>query len=214
MNAEGSSPVAVTAEDQDKNAARWRRAILNLSETLLSACDERRDLSPFLMEAMHSALENLLVYGEADDLLALEEWLNEEKPDLHQYVQADRESPKTGEESPVAQPLAAQPPTAQPLDVFSTSAPLADSPPAEATAPATERRVNGERRIHNERRSVPRLNGEYRSGRDRRRTNTPEFPGNAQAAPPTAAPPTAAPQAKSGGEHGAQPSGATFPTTF
>ncbi|HEX8235007.1 MAG TPA: hypothetical protein VF600_03540 [Abditibacteriaceae bacterium] len=67
-------------ENEQQDALRWRRAILKLSETLLSAADEHRDLSPFLMEAMHYALENLLVYGDERDLMALEEWLTEESP--------------------------------------------------------------------------------------------------------------------------------------
>ncbi len=62
---------------EERTALRWRRAILRLSETLLSAADERQDLSPILLEAMHNALENLLVYGEEHDLMALEEWLIE-----------------------------------------------------------------------------------------------------------------------------------------
>ncbi len=62
---------------EERTALRWRRAILRLSETLLSAADERSDLSPILLEAMHNALENLLVYGEEHDLMALEEWLIE-----------------------------------------------------------------------------------------------------------------------------------------
>lgn len=235
MNGEGSSPAAASAEDQDKNAARWRRAILNLSETLLSACDERQDLSPFLMEAMHSALENLLVYGEADDLMALEEWLNEEKPGSHRHAQADHEAPESGEQSPVTQPLAAS----------SGNAPLADSsaakrisqtpfaivkvtanppqsntssslwaasdlqaPPAETTAPAVERRVHGERRVHNERRGVPRLNGEYRSGRDRRSSPAPGLSGNKQTAPQDAAP-----QEQNSDKRDAQPSSTASPTT-
>lgn len=64
-------------DSEERTALRWRRAILRLSETLLSAADERSDLSPILLEAMHNALENLLVYGEEDDLMALEEWLVE-----------------------------------------------------------------------------------------------------------------------------------------
>lgn len=65
-------------ENEQQNALRWRRAILKLSETLLSAADEHRHLSPIFLEAMHCALENLLVYGDERDLMALEEWLTEE----------------------------------------------------------------------------------------------------------------------------------------
>jgi hypothetical protein len=65
-------------EDEQQNALRWRCAILKLSETLLSAADEHRHMSPIFLEAMHYALENLLVYGDERDLMALEEWLTEE----------------------------------------------------------------------------------------------------------------------------------------
>ncbi len=72
-----------TADDlEERTTLRWRRAILRLSETFLSAADERSDLSPILLEAMHNALENLLVYGEEDDLMALEEWLVEGEPEI------------------------------------------------------------------------------------------------------------------------------------
>ena len=69
---------SVWDEDEQQNALRWRRAILKLSETLLTAADKHHELSPFLLEAMHYALENLLVYGDERDLMTLEEWLTEE----------------------------------------------------------------------------------------------------------------------------------------
>lgn len=72
-----SANAALGNDLEERTALRWRRAILRLSETLLSAADERQDLSPILLEAMHNALENLLVYGEEHDLMALEEWLIE-----------------------------------------------------------------------------------------------------------------------------------------
>lgn len=65
-------------EYEETMALRWRSAILRLSETFMDAADERSDLSPYLLEAMHNALNNLLVYGEADDLMVLEEWLSME----------------------------------------------------------------------------------------------------------------------------------------
>ncbi len=73
--------LAVEEQHEEQMALRWRRAILKLSETLMDAAGERSDLSPILMEAMHNALEKLLVYGEEDDLMTLEEWLSEESPD-------------------------------------------------------------------------------------------------------------------------------------
>ena len=71
--------VAERANPEEEHALRWRRAILRLSETFMDAADERRDLSPILLEAMHNALDNLLVYGEAGDLMVLEEWLSMEE---------------------------------------------------------------------------------------------------------------------------------------
>lgn len=61
-------------------ALRWRAALLRLSEALRRSADERPELSAILMEAMHNALEQLLVHGNEDELLALEEWLELEEP--------------------------------------------------------------------------------------------------------------------------------------
>jgi hypothetical protein len=80
------------SHDEERMALRWRRAILKLSETLMDAAGERSDLSPILMEAMHNALEKLLVYGEEDDLMTLEEWLSEENPDAEESSPQERSS--------------------------------------------------------------------------------------------------------------------------
>lgn len=64
--------------EDEADALRWREAILKLSRNLMEASAKRSELSPFLMEAMHSALDNLLVHGREDDLLVLEEWLEHE----------------------------------------------------------------------------------------------------------------------------------------
>lgn len=69
------SQLSTQAED-DARALRWRTAILKLSENFREAADVRHDLSPILMEALHNALENLLLLGDEADLLALEEWLD------------------------------------------------------------------------------------------------------------------------------------------
>ena len=66
--------------DESEAALRWRRALLRLSENFMSAADERSDLSPILLGALHNALEQLLIYGEEGDLMALEEWLSEGEP--------------------------------------------------------------------------------------------------------------------------------------
>ena len=67
--------------EDDEAALRWRHALLRLSETFLDAAEERRDLSPILLGALHNALEQLLIHGEEADLMALEDWLGHEAPD-------------------------------------------------------------------------------------------------------------------------------------
>jgi hypothetical protein len=64
----------------DQAALRWRQALLRLSETFLDAAEERRDLSPILLGALHNALEELLIRGNEEDLMALEDWLGHEAP--------------------------------------------------------------------------------------------------------------------------------------
>ena len=55
---------------------RWRHALLHLSETYLTAAEERRDLSPILLGTLHNALEQLLIHREEADLMAFEDWLS------------------------------------------------------------------------------------------------------------------------------------------
>jgi hypothetical protein len=86
----GAAPSASDFTDEDRLALRWRKAILRLSENFMDAAGERSDLSPILMEAMHNALDNLLVYGEATDLMVLEEWLSIEEAEVHQRVEEKR----------------------------------------------------------------------------------------------------------------------------
>jgi hypothetical protein len=62
---------------EEELALRWRNAILRLTEDFSDAAGQRDDLSPILMGALHNALERLLVRGEEDDLILLEEWLRE-----------------------------------------------------------------------------------------------------------------------------------------
>jgi hypothetical protein len=73
-NAESDEPI------DDQAALRWRQALLRLSETFLDAAEERRDLSPILLGALHNALEELLIRGNEEDLMALEDWLGHEAP--------------------------------------------------------------------------------------------------------------------------------------
>jgi hypothetical protein len=62
-------------EEEEQIALRWRCVILRLSENLLDAAAQRSELSPILLGALHNALDQLLLYGEEGDLMALEEWL-------------------------------------------------------------------------------------------------------------------------------------------
>lgn len=67
-----------SGEADEAAALRWRKTLLRLSETFLDAAQERSDLSPILLEALHNALEQLLIYGDEGVLMALEEWLEHE----------------------------------------------------------------------------------------------------------------------------------------
>jgi hypothetical protein len=76
-----------TAESEEEEAAlKWRRVILKLTANFNTAAGERSDLSPVLMEALHHALENLLLHGDEAQLLALEEWVDQDRLD-HQEAQ-------------------------------------------------------------------------------------------------------------------------------
>lgn len=60
---------------------RCRRAVLRLSEQLVKAAAERNDFAPFLLEAMHNAMSELLQHGDESALILLEQWLDEENAD-------------------------------------------------------------------------------------------------------------------------------------
>lgn len=68
-------------DDEEQFFERSRRAILRLSSNLLQAAEHRSDFAPFLLEAMHNAMTNLLEHGDEHDLLLLEQWLDEENAD-------------------------------------------------------------------------------------------------------------------------------------
>ena len=70
-----------TGDDEEQFFQRCRRAILRLSSNLLHAAEQRTEFAPFLLEAMHNAMTNLLEYGDERDLLLLEQWLDEENAD-------------------------------------------------------------------------------------------------------------------------------------
>ena len=65
-------------ENEEEAAKHWRRVLLKLSNNLNAASMERADLSPVLMDALHHALEKLLLLGDEADLMALEEWVDME----------------------------------------------------------------------------------------------------------------------------------------
>lgn len=65
-------------KDEEQSFERSRRAILRLSANLLQAAEQRSEFAPFLLEAMHNAMSNLLEHGDERDLLLLEQWLDEE----------------------------------------------------------------------------------------------------------------------------------------
>jgi hypothetical protein len=75
MNSSFDAPL----ESEDEQFyIRCRRAILRLSANLLQAAEHRSDFAPFLLEAMHNAMTNLLEFGDERDLLLLEQWLDED----------------------------------------------------------------------------------------------------------------------------------------
>jgi hypothetical protein len=63
-------------DDEAAAAERWRAVILKLSNNMMEAAGDHEHLSPVLIEALHNALENLLLLGDETDLLELEEWLD------------------------------------------------------------------------------------------------------------------------------------------
>jgi uncharacterized protein YigA (DUF484 family) len=77
------APYQGLEQENEQSFQRWRRAILQLSQTLSEAAEQRRDLEPFLAEAFDHALWKLLFYGSERDLMALERWLEHENEDRH-----------------------------------------------------------------------------------------------------------------------------------
>ncbi|BCM89170.1 hypothetical protein IAD21_01014 [Abditibacteriota bacterium] len=55
---------------------RWRRVVLSLSEEFSRAAQRHPHLAPIFMEAMGNLLEQLLLFGREEDVMALDEWLN------------------------------------------------------------------------------------------------------------------------------------------
>ncbi len=83
--------------EDDAAALRWRHALLRLSETFLDAAEERRDLSPILLGALHNALEQLLIHGEEADLMALEDWLSHEGEAATSTSESDGDERRTSD---------------------------------------------------------------------------------------------------------------------
>jgi hypothetical protein len=77
-----SIPAACEAIPEDARFyTRCRNAVLRLSDNLPQAADQGFDYAPFLLEAMNTAMTNLLEHGDERDLLLLEQWLNDETKD-------------------------------------------------------------------------------------------------------------------------------------
>ncbi|RYX86762.1 hypothetical protein EON83_00855 [bacterium] len=55
---------------------RWRRVVLNLSDEFSRAAQRHPHLAPIFMEAMGNLLEQLLLFGREEDVIALDDWLN------------------------------------------------------------------------------------------------------------------------------------------
>jgi len=67
------------AEEEDRLASRWRHVILELAADFVEVSDLRNDLSPILMNALLHVMEQLLLFGDEEDLTAIEEWLDTEE---------------------------------------------------------------------------------------------------------------------------------------
>lgn len=65
-------------EGEGAEIRRWRRVVLHMTDRFSAAAVAQPHLSPYLMEAMGHALEQLLLFGRERDLIALDEWLNED----------------------------------------------------------------------------------------------------------------------------------------
>ena len=62
--------------EEHQGVLRWRRVVLNLSDEFSRAAQRHPHLAPIFMEAMGNLLEQLLLFGREEDVLALDEWLN------------------------------------------------------------------------------------------------------------------------------------------
>ncbi len=74
LNAE-PAPISDGTEEGDA-ILRWRRVVLNLSDEFSRAAQRHPHLAPIFMEAMGNLLEQLLLFGREEDVIALDEWLN------------------------------------------------------------------------------------------------------------------------------------------
>ena len=73
-----AAELAQVGDGSEENEAvlRWRRVVLNLSDEFSRAAQRYPHLAPIFMEAMGNLLEQLLLFGREEDVLALDEWLN------------------------------------------------------------------------------------------------------------------------------------------
>ena len=76
------TPLAVSGDDTEvgEGVLRWRRVVLNLSDEFSRAAQRHPHLAPIFMEAMGNLLEQLLLFGREEDVIALDEWLSFHPP--------------------------------------------------------------------------------------------------------------------------------------
>lgn len=73
--------LAIGNESEEGQAVlRWRRVVLHLSDEFSRAAQRHPHLAPIFMEAMGNLLEQLLLFGREEDVIALDEWLHFRPP--------------------------------------------------------------------------------------------------------------------------------------
>ena len=66
--------------EESEAVLRWRRVVLSLSDEFSRAAQRHPHLAPIFMEAMGNLLEQLLLFGREEDVIALDEWLHFRPP--------------------------------------------------------------------------------------------------------------------------------------
>ena len=73
-------PAPGDGTEESEAVLRWRRVVLSLSDEFSRAAQRHPHLAPIFMEAMGNLLEQLLLFGREEDVLALDEWLHFRPP--------------------------------------------------------------------------------------------------------------------------------------